>query len=62
LLDRIVLGAGANVLQYPGWVLVVYGTLEYRTIFAVGLVLFLITLAMNLLSQRITRRFREVYE
>jgi len=39
-----------------------YGSLEYRTIFAVGLVLFLITLAMNLLSQRITRRFREVYE
>jgi len=39
-----------------------YGSLEYQTIFAVGLVLFLITLAMNLLSQRITRRFREVYE
>lgn len=39
-----------------------HGTLEYSTIFAVGLVLFLITLAMNLLSQKITRRFREVYE
>ncbi|MDP2469711.1 MAG: phosphate ABC transporter permease subunit PstC [Candidatus Palauibacterales bacterium] len=39
-----------------------HGTLEYRTIFAVGLVLFLITLVMNLLSQRITRRFREEYE
>ena len=39
-----------------------HGTLEYRTIFAVGLVLFLVTLAMNLLSQRVTRRFREVYE
>ncbi len=39
-----------------------HGTLEYRTIFAVGLVLFFLTLAMNLLSQRITRRFREVYE
>jgi len=39
-----------------------YGSLEYKTIFAVGLVLFLITLAMNLLSQRITKRFREVYE
>ena len=39
-----------------------HGTLEYRTIFAVGLVLFLITLAMNLLSQRITNRFREEYE
>lgn len=39
-----------------------HGTLEYSTIFAVGLLLFLITLAMNVLSQRITRRFREVYE
>ncbi len=39
-----------------------HGTLEYRTIFAVGLVLFLVTLAMNMLSQRVTRRFREVYE
>jgi len=39
-----------------------HGTLEYRTIFAVGLVLFLITLVMNLVSQRVTRRFREVYE
>ena len=39
-----------------------HGTLEYSTIFAVGLVLFLITLGMNLLSQRVTRRFREVYE
>ena len=39
-----------------------HGTLEYRTIFAVGLVLFVVTLSMNLLSQRVTRRFREVYE
>lgn len=38
------------------------GTVEYRTIFAVGLVLFVITLLMNLISQRITSRFREVYE
>lgn len=39
-----------------------HGSLEYETIFAVGLVLFLITLAMNLLSNRITTRFREAYE
>lgn len=39
-----------------------HGTLEYSTIFAVGLVLFLITLGMNFLSQKVTRRFREVYE
>ncbi len=38
------------------------GTLEFKTIFAVGLSLFVITLGMNLLSQFIVRRFREVYE
>ena len=38
------------------------GTLEFKTIFAVGLSLFVITLAMNLVSQYIVRRFREVYE
>ncbi|MGH7480698.1 MAG: phosphate ABC transporter permease subunit PstC, partial [Longimicrobiales bacterium] len=39
-----------------------FGSIEYRTIFAVGLVLFLITLTMNILSALILKRFREVYE
>ncbi len=39
-----------------------WGTVEYQTIFAVGLTLFAITLVMNLLSQMVLRRFREVYE
>jgi phosphate transport system permease protein len=34
------------------------GTLEYRTIFAVGSALFAMTFAMNVLSQRLSRRFR----
>jgi phosphate transport system permease protein len=34
------------------------GTLEYRTIFAVGSVLFVITFVMNVLSQRLMRRYR----
>ena len=38
-----------------------FGTIEYRTLFAVGLLLFLITLGMNLLSQRMTARLRESY-
>jgi phosphate transport system permease protein len=38
------------------------GTTEYRTIFAVGALLFVITLAMNLVAQRVLHRFREVYE
>lgn len=37
-------------------------SIEYHTIFAVGMLLFLMTLAMNLASQWIMRRFREVYE
>jgi phosphate transport system permease protein len=35
------------------------GTLEYRTIFAVGSTLFVMTFAMNLISQRLSRKFRE---
>ena len=38
------------------------GTIEYKTIFAVGLTLFAITYAINLLSIRLVRKFREVYE
>jgi phosphate transport system permease protein len=34
------------------------GTLEYRTIFAVGSMLFLMTLAMNLVSHRMARKLR----
>jgi phosphate transport system permease protein len=39
-----------------------YGSVDYQSIFAVGLVVFLLTLGLNLVSQRIVRRFREVYE
>ncbi|MCB9487862.1 MAG: phosphate ABC transporter permease subunit PstC [Deltaproteobacteria bacterium] len=35
-----------------------HGTLEYKTIFVVGASLFLMTLAMNMLSQRLARKFR----
>jgi phosphate transport system permease protein len=34
------------------------GTIEYRTIFAVGIMLFVMTLAMNLISYRLSRRLR----
>jgi phosphate transport system permease protein len=39
-----------------------HGSVEYRTIFAVGLLLFAITLLMNIISIFVLRRFREVYE
>ena len=38
------------------------GTLAHKTIFAVGISLFLITLVMNLLSHMVIGKFREVYE
>lgn len=38
------------------------GSLEYQAVFAVGTVLFAMTLAMNLVSIRLVRRYREVYE
>jgi len=38
------------------------GTIEYSTIFAVGLVLFLMTLLLNVVAQWLLSRFREVYE
>ena len=38
------------------------GSTAYKTIFAVGATLFVLTLLMNLVSIRLVRRFREVYE
>jgi phosphate transport system permease protein len=37
------------------------GTLEYRTIFAVGMLLFLATFVLNLVSHWLRERFREEY-
>ena len=38
------------------------GSIEYKTIFAVGATLFVMTFVMNLFAIRLVRRFREVYE
>jgi phosphate transport system permease protein len=38
------------------------GSIEYKTIFAVGLVLFVLTLVMNIFAIRLVRKYREVYE
>lgn len=37
-------------------------SIAYKTIFAVGMLLFTMTLTMNLISNWLTRRYREVYE
>ena len=39
-----------------------YQSIDYTSIYSIGLVLFFITLGLNMLSRRIVRRFREVYE
>lgn len=38
------------------------GTIDYQSIFAVGLTLFLITFGINIVAQRVLARFREAYE
>jgi phosphate transport system permease protein len=39
-----------------------YDSIDYNSIFAIGLVLFFITLILNFISQRVVHKFREVYE
>ena len=39
-----------------------YQSIDYSSIYSIGMVLFFITLGLNMLSRRIVRRFREVYE
>ena len=38
------------------------GSIEYKTIFVVGMTLFVFTLILNLVSIRLVRRYRQVYE
>ena len=39
-----------------------YNSIDYNSIFAIGLALFVITLGLNVISRRFVARFREVYE
>jgi phosphate transport system permease protein len=39
-----------------------YNTIDYNSIFAIGLTLFFMTLGLNSLSRRIVKRFRQEYE
>lgn len=38
------------------------GSLDYKSVFAVGTLLFVLTLAMNVVSIRLVRKYREVYD
>jgi phosphate transport system permease protein len=39
-----------------------YDSIDYNSIFAIALLLFVVTLGLNIISQRVVARFREVYE
>src|SRR3990172_2390849 len=39
-----------------------YASIQYESIFALGLVLFVVTLALNLISKAVISRFREAYQ
>jgi phosphate transport system permease protein len=39
-----------------------YNTIDYNSIFAIGLALFFMTLGLNSLSRRLVKRFRQAYE
>jgi phosphate transport system permease protein len=39
-----------------------YNTIDYNSIFALGLLLFAFTLILNIISRQIVKRFREVYD
>ncbi len=39
-----------------------YGSIDYTSLFAIALMLFLVTLVLNLISQWVVQRFREQYE
>lgn len=39
-----------------------YNSIDYNSLFAIGLTLFILTLVLNLISRAVTQRFREVYQ
>jgi phosphate transport system permease protein len=39
-----------------------YGSIDYTSIFAIGLMLFVMTLILNIISHFVVKHFREVYE
>ncbi|NMC54436.1 MAG: phosphate ABC transporter permease subunit PstC [Chloroflexi bacterium] len=39
-----------------------YDSIDYNSLFAIGLMLFLMTLGLNIISQRVVKHFREEYE
>ncbi len=76
MIVAIAAGAGPNLTLNPfkpaetmtGYIVRIsggdlsYDSIDYNSIFAIGLLLFFITLLLNIISQQVVRRFREEYE
>jgi phosphate transport system permease protein len=76
MIAAIAIGAGPNLTLNPfrgaetmtGHIVRIsggdlsYDSIDYNSLFAIGIMLFFMTLALNIISQRIVKRFREVYE
>lgn len=67
-LPTLTLNPGAQIQTMTGYIVQAVGgeaprgSLTYDSIFAVGIVLFLMTLGLNVIANRVVRRFREAYE
>jgi phosphate transport system permease protein len=76
MIVAVAAGAGPNFTQNPfkaaetmtGHIVRIsggdlsYNSLDYNSLFAIGLMLFFMTLGLNIISQRIVKKFREVYQ
>ena len=76
MIVAIAAGAGPNFTLNPfkaaetltGYIVrisggdVSYNTIDYNSIFALGLLLFVITFILNVISRKIVKRYREVYD
>ncbi len=67
-LPTMTLSPGSQIQTMTGYIVQAVqgeasrGSLTYYSIFAVGIVLFAMTFTLNIVANRIVRRFREVYE
>jgi phosphate transport system permease protein len=65
---NLTLGPLESIQTMTGYMLqvglgdVARGTIDYQSIFAVGLMLFIITLIFNIAAHQVVRRYREAYE
>ncbi len=67
-LPTLTLDPGSQIQTMTGYIVqavggeAARGSLTFESIFAIGIVLFIMTFALNVLANRIVRRFREAYE